>query len=553
MIEEQQNRLNNIEAEYEKIKEDSNSKTKAKIEHYLDQRTAETAKLNVEIQEIISKEMKRTMSTEKINETRTAIRRVWEKEIAKISEKEQCIHSLQNQYHESVDQFESQESVSDEDKIQFEQDKTELFDKLSREKASLEELYREKESSLKAYKQNYQNRLDILGWERREAEEKLKNRKEILRQQVTTQVEKLEETYTVLSNEREKYKMSAKVEEDSLKREKDLLEEIKRNAWEESGRKQDEFNSEICNCQELIRNAKTEVEFERTKLDTLLLELGRLTSEYNRSDNGTKERLRDIIETKNLEVQEQQAKVTGLQEQYTFEKIENEEKIQESLHSLNLLKVEMAERVKSQTSKYNDLEQKSRQNLLILRENVDEIEKQLLQYRNNLERDEERLEELRKVEEGMNARADTELLYIAFLLEKDLKEQGKEDQLLTARTLKSNLEEMGNVYRVELSKMQRETEEGLKPLVKNREQAQIVLGDLIRSRGISEVALNELREQFDRERTAESANIESLREKLVDIAEENNLSSSTSKEEITHVRSSDVLNMDRILEKERSR
>ena len=553
MIEEQQNRLNNIEAEYEKIKEDSNSKTKAKVEHYLDQRTAETAKLNVEIQEIISKEMKRTMSTEKINETRTAIRRVWEKEIAKISEKEQCIHSLQNQYHESVDQFESQESVSDEDKIQFEQDKTELFDKLSREKASLEELYREKESSLKAYKQNYQNRLDILGWERREAEEKLKNRKEILRQQVTTQVEKLEETYTVLSNEREKYKMSAKVEEDSLKREKDLLEEIKRNAWEESGRKQDEFNSEICNCQELIRNAKTEAEFERTKLDTLLLELGRLTSEYNRSDNGTKERFRDIIETKNLEVQEQQAKVTGLQEQYTFEKIENEEKVQESLHSLNLLKVEMAERVKSQTSKYNDLEQKSRQNLLILRENVDEIEKQLLQYRNNLERDEERLEELRKVEEGMNARADTELLYIAFLLEKDLKEQGKEDQLLTARTLKSNLEEMGNVYRVELSKMQRETEEGLKPLVKNREQAQIVLGDLIRSRGISEVALNELREQFDRERTAESANIESLREKLVDIAEENNLSSSTSKEEITHVRSSDVLNMDRILEKERSR
>ena len=73
-----------------------------------------------------------------------------------------------------------------------------------------------------------------------------------------------------------------------------------------------------------------------------------------------------------------------------FENVENEEKIQESLHNLNLSKVEMAEKIKSQTSKYNDLEQRSRDNFLILWENVDEVEKQLFQYRNNLKMDKER-------------------------------------------------------------------------------------------------------------------------------------------------------------------
>ena len=56
---------------------------------------------------------------------------------------------------------------------------------------------------------------------------------------------------------------------------------------------------------------------------------------------------------------------------------------------------------------------------------MDKAEKQLLQYRNDLKKDEERLEELCKVEKGMKARADTKLLYIVFLSERTQKNKGK--------------------------------------------------------------------------------------------------------------------------------
>ena len=44
----------------------------------------------------------------------------------------------------------------------------------------------------------------------------------------------------------------------------------------------------------------------------------------------------------------------------------------------------------------------------------------------------------------MNAGADTELLNVVFLLEKDLKEHGKEDQVLTVHTFKSSSGEISN-------------------------------------------------------------------------------------------------------------
>merc|ERR1712062_640420 len=72
-----------------------------------------------------------------------------------------------------------------------------------------------------------------------------------------------------------------------------------------------------------------------------------------------------------------------------------------------------------------------------------------------------------------------------------------------------------------------------KPLLDNREQAQVVLEDLVRTRGIAEVTLTELREQFATERKEESEEVEGWRERLADLEEEKNISSFCRENEIS--------------------
>ena len=549
-IAEHEKTLKELECHYGDSKQQSDDNIKAMVEHFLDQRTAETARLKVKMKEIIQSEhqnsTKRDIVKEKID-----MKRIWNSEMEKICDQERAVSDLQNEVHEIVNIAENQSSVSDEDKIGFERDKAELEQKLNQAQEALEESYRHKEKSLSAYVSDYRKRFDLLCWEREKEEHKIRNKKDYLRKEIDRQMNTLEETVDVLADKKEKYQHLVTVEEESLRVYKKSIDDgqvkLKAKCEEMQGR----LDNVVRSSQETDQSVHVKIEEERAKLDSLNLDVGRSTIELNKHTVDDQSAVKSRMEETRIEISEVESKLKLLEEERTSTRLESEEVVQETLHALNMLNVEFEQEVKLTNKQYSDREQTSREKILLHQESVDDAEKQLLQCRNNLERNEERLQELRKLDEGVNAKADNELLFTAFLLEKDLQENNKTEQYDTINNCKANVENIANKYKDEVSRLQKEVDEQLKPLVLQREKSQVVLEDLVRSRGISEVAMNELTEQFELERSDQLANIERLREKLADLEEEASLSKSLGRDVV--VGCSDLLNVNRILEKERAR
>ncbi|XP_065060807.1 kinesin-like protein KIF16B isoform X2 [Rhopilema esculentum] len=551
LIKEQEQKLKTLQTVYTESKDSSDLQIKGMVEHFLDMRTAETARMKVKMKEVIQQESK-DLSSRDIAEKKIEMKKLWISESEKVLGQEKVVSDLQNKLHEMIDKFEDESSISDEDKIEFEYQKRQTEEKLAAAHEAVEELKADRERALSVYKNDYRNRFDLLCWEREKEEEKVEAKKLYLRQQINRQMQALETTVDSLQSSKEAYDKLVEVEEQYLKDNKVAMETRRQVLKDKCETMQKGLDEEIRNFQEHDKLSKQEIESGRSTIEELKLDLGRFVIDLKHSgiENDS---AKAQIDAKESEIADMESNLKDLEKKRTSERLENEEKVQDKLHVMNMVNVEYEDEVKNSNRSYTDMEQISREKILLQQENVDDAEKQLLQCRNNLDRNEERLQELQKLEEGMIAKADNELLFIAYLLEKDLEEKGKMDEFEVIHKCKENVENIATEYKQEVSKLQKQAEDQLKPMVLQREKAQVVLEDLVRSRGISEVALNEVKEQFQKERAEEISNIEKLKEKLADLEEETSLSLSLGRDEISYAGHSDVLNVNRILEKERQR
>ena len=551
LIKKQEKNLNGLQELYKESKDSSDLKIKGMVEHFLDMRTSETARLKVKMKEIIQVETKDIPSSEAVGK-KLEMKKIWNQETEKVTQQEQIVTSLQNELHALVDKFEDQSSISDEDKIEFEKRKQVIEEKMEKTLSGLQDIQESREKLLSAYKNNYYNRFDLLCWEREIEEEKVESKKAHLREQITTQIDSLEDAVVTLTTRKGTYDSLVNTEEQSLQKYKSEMDRRKVFLKDDCEKMQSQLDAEIRKFQEKDKNLTREIEDARVRLDNARLDLGRAMMDRKHKETN-EENLDVTIQRKEQEIVELEVVLKNMDDKRTKERLDNEENVQEKLHQLNMLNVKFEEEVRYSNQKYKELEQSSREKILLQQESVDDAEKQLLQCRNNLDRNEERLEELQKLEEGMIAKADNELLFIAYLLEKDLEEKGRTQEYELFHTCKNNVENIASQYKEEVSKLQKEVDEQLNPLVMQREEAQVVLEDLVRSRGISEVALNELKEQFLKERNEELASIDRLKEKLADLEEETSLSMSLGRDEVAYGGQSDLLNVNRILEKERQR
>jgi len=550
LIKEQEKSLNGLEEFYNESKNSSDLKIKGMVEHFLDMRTAETARLKVKMNEIIQETQEASSSDDA--EKKLQMKKIWIEETEKVTQQEKVVTNLQNELHELVDRFEDQSSISDEDKIEFETQKQVIEENMEEALAGLRDAEENREKVLSVYKNNYCSKFDLLCWERELEEEKIESKKAHLRGQIAKQIDALESAVVDLKKRNDSYDSLTNSEDESLLRCKSEMDKRRTQLKEDCEKMQSQLDAEIRNFQTKDRIVTREIEDTRARLDNAKLELGRAMIDRKHGES-SEELLGNVIKKKEQDIAELELALKDMDDRRTKERLENEEKVQEKLHELNMLNVQFEEEVRYSSKKYTELEQSAREKILLQQESVDDAEKQLLQCRNNLDRNEERLQELQKLEEGMIAKADNELLFIAYLLEKDLEEKGKTQEYEKFHTCKNNVENIASQYKEEVSKLQKEVDEQLNPLVLQREEAQVVLEDLVRSRGISEVALSELKEQFQKERSEEFSSIERLKEKLADLEEETSLSMSLGRDEVAYGGHSDLLNVNRILEKERQR
>ena len=548
LIKEQEEGLGALQKSYKDAKDSSDVKIKGMVEHFLDMRTAETARLKVKMKEIIQIETKNLPGRE-ITEKKLEMKKIWTQETEKVTQQEKVVSNLQYELHATIDRFEDQSSISDEDKIEFEKQKQYVEEQRERALENLHVIQETRDKSLSVYKGDYCNRFDLLCWETEMEEEKIESKKAHLREQINQQIDSLEAAVDTLTKRKNAYDSLVTAEETSLQKCKSEINLRILHLKDNCDKMQGQLDAEIRKFQEKDKSLTHDIEDARVKLDNAKLELGRTLIDQKHGKSNEE----FMVDNWQKEVAEVESKLKMLDDERTKERLENEENVQEKLHELNMLNVQFEEEVKYSNKKYTEIEQASREKILLQQESVDDAEKQLLQCRNNLDRNEERLQELQKLEEGMIAKADNELLFIAYLLEKDLEDKEKTQEYEMFHTGKNNVEIIASQYKDEVSKLQKEVDKQLNPLILQREEAQVVLEDLVRSRGISEVALNELKEQFQKERNEELSSLERLKEKLADLEEETSLSMSLGRDEIGYGGHSDLLNVNRILEKERQR
>ena len=94
------------------------------------------------------------------------------------------------------------------------------------------------------------------------------------------------------------------------------------------------------------------------------------------------------------------------------------------------------------------------------------------------------MKDIDKLHENEAAKLDTDLLYVGYLIDKEFSADSDSEELAAVLQSKQFLEELNENYKHRIESIKGESDGTWKPLVDSREQAQLVLEDLVRNRGI---------------------------------------------------------------------
>lgn len=523
LIDVQQNKLHELQTKLNEIVKAKDSLVLQEVETFCQQRSDETTKLSSLVQLIVDKERAReeNFDLEELNSK-------WKQTTERILTQEKVFATLNSELQFLISQYEQSENISDEKKLELEAKKEELKKNLVSKQSQLEEMYDEKTRTLRKYQQDYKNRFEIMCWEREMIEQKYADRKKLIESdQELHQIEaqdaqtKLDEVKTIHFN-------AMAEENEKLAAERYKVDQRKKEAMKKSIEDQREFNNKVQQYRSILKTGQDRINTKKKETETIRKELTELMKVKN---NDTVKQKIDVLR---LNLNDKIEDIHELENNLSVVKKEEEKVIQAMLRELNRKKVLNQNEAELSEKLLVEFEKVSREKILLLQEDVELQEKRVLKCQSNLEKDLDKLKELGKLRDSDSAKLDTELLYIAYLIEKDssnLPEQNSEN-LDFIKSSKVALEKINLEYKNNVENIQRDTEASCKNMINERENSQIVLEDLVRARGITEVTLTELKEQFTLERKEELEQIESLRERLADFEEERNLSNACSENEI---------------------
>ena len=523
LIDVQQNKLHELQTKLNEIVKAKDSLVLQEVETFCQQRADETTKLSSLVQLIVDKERAReeNFDLEELNSK-------WKQTTERILTQEKVFATLNSELQLLISQYEQSENISDEKKLELEAKKEELKKNLVSKQSQLEEMYDEKTRTLRKYQQDYKNRFEIMCWEREMIDQKYVDRKKLIESDQKLHEIEAQDAQTKLDEVKTIHFNGMAEENEKLAAERYKVDQRKKEAMKKSIEDQREFNNKVQQYRSILKTGQDRINTKKKETETIRKELTELMKVKN---NDTVKQKIDVLR---LNLNDKIEDIHELENNLSVVKKEEEKVIQAMLRELNRKKVLNQNEAELSEKLLVEFEKVSREKILLLQEDVELQEKRVLKCQSNLEKDLDKLKELGKLRDSDSAKLDTELLYIAYLIEKDssnLPEQNSEN-LDFIKSSKVALEKINLEYKNNVENIQRDTEASCKNMINERENSQIVLEDLVRARGITEVTLTELKEQFTLERKEELEQIESLRERLADFEEERNLSNACSENEI---------------------
>lgn len=521
LIGSQEEKLAQVQHQCEEVKTENDKSVEREVDLFIKQRSEETTKLNNEIRDIVDSERAKSESPVNIDD----IHAVWVTETNKIVAQEKLCSTLNNELNGCVSSLERKSDIVEDERHNLEQRKEELKKSLNNAQVYLEEVYHGKAKALKKYEHDYKNRYEFVCWERDRALEKKNERKQLVEVELSSHEDKLVDAQSGLDETKAKYYTVVSEENKNLATERYKVDQRKKEAIKRSIEDQREFNDKVKQYRSLLQKGQDKINVKKVETESLRQELTDLMK-----IKGENAKLK--IESLRVELNDKIEDIHELEKNHQVVKNEEEIVIQTMMKELESKKLQNENEADMSEKVMLELEKVSREKILLLQEDVDACEKTVLQYKSDIERDEENLKEIDKLYETDTAKLDTELLYVAYLIEKEFQNRDEAPELVTIQNSKSKLEDINKTYKSNIENIQKLTDSIWKPLIESREEAQLVLEDLVRTRGIAEVTLTELEEQFSQERKEEIDEIEILRERLADFEEERNISGGCSENEI---------------------
>ncbi|XP_066931850.1 kinesin-like protein KIF16B [Clytia hemisphaerica] len=516
----QEKKLKELEQKCSDVKSNDTTRIENEVHVFMKNRSELMTTMSNDIQKIVT-DMRAKSGDSNIDQ----IRSVWETETNRIETQEKLCSTLRNELESLNTTLENMGNVTDEDKMNIEQQKSDLERTLKNADVSLEEALNNKAESLAKYGQDYKNRYEFICWEREKVTGQTHLKKEKINVEKAQHEECFLEAEGVLDEVKTKYYEAVTLENEMISQERLKVDQRKKESIKQSILDQRECNEKVQQYRMLLTKRQEKINSKRIEMESIRNDLTEAMKGKTDDSRKKADRLRMELNDKIEDVHE-------LEKNHDIMKSEEERVIQNMLSELNDKKKRHEIETETSENILKEFEQVSREKVLLLQEEVDMAEKSVIQCRSVIERDEGKLKDIDKLHEAETAKLDTDLLYVGYLIDKEFPKDSDSEELAGVLESKQTLEVLNENYKQKIESIKAETDSTWKPLVESREEAQVVLEDLVRTRGIAEVTLTELKEQFLQERQTELTEIEQLKERLGDLIEEQDLSRSSLEDEV---------------------
>nr|XP_047133300.1 kinesin-like protein KIF16B isoform X1 [Hydra vulgaris] len=506
LIDEQQNCLNDLVEKCKTVKDKNKQSIEQEIKNFFQLRRTETSALDIEINKFINT---KSLDCTKITE----LKEVWNGESLKLFHQENICDILKNEIKECIFALDQKATLSNEDKISLEARKSQLLSKACIEQAKLEEVFHSKAKALKKYEQNFLNRYQFLLWEKEAINDKSLQKKNMLDNEIAILKEAMSEAQSQLDEISTKFFEVEAQENEKIASERYKVDQIKKISMKQRIEDQRDFNEKVQQYRNLLRKGQDSIDVKNAEIDLIRKELNAILLTKNEHSKSKAESLQGNLNSMIEDLDE-------LKKNYLILKNEEEKIITNMLGELNNKKAQIENNIKMAERVLNELQNLSSEKINALKKQVNCAENNVFHCEENIAKCNQNLNEINKWYDEANAQLDTELLYVAYLVEKEL--QGKEefqDVLSSINVAKLKLEQITKNYSESIENFKKDYEVVSKPLTEAKDQAQVVLEDLLCARNVAEMTLNELREQFSVERKIELEEIYSLKEKLQGLSE----------------------------------
>ena len=429
-------------------------------------------KMSDDIRKIVNEARLKTNDSTNIEQ----IREVWDTETCRIEKQEKLCSTLRNELESMTATLENIGNITDEDKMKLEQQKSELEKTVSDADAALEEAFNKKAEVLSKFGQDFKNRYEFICWERDKVTSKTTERKSKVEQEKARHEEALFEAEGVLDEVKTKYFQSVALENEKVSRERLKVDQRKKDTIKKSIVDQRECNEKVAKYRSLLTRRQENIYAKKKEMEEMRSEL---TEAMRGKSEESKRRANELRETLNDRIED----VHELERNHEIVKSEEDRVIQNMLEELKVKKEGHNSESAVSENVLKEFEKMSRERLLLLQDEVNTCEKGSIQCRSDIERDEEKLKDIDKLNESETAKLDTDLLYVGYLIDKEFPKDSDSEELAAVLQSKQTLEELNENYRHRIESIKGESDGTWKPLVDNREQAQVVLEDLVRARG----------------------------------------------------------------------